>query len=77
MEGFLIRGWHPILPGVYWLYTLAPIKYTGEIVLNARLFFRFVFVLCGIALLTTPNAIAQHGKKNNACLLYTSPSPRD
>ena len=34
--------------------------------MNARLFFRFVFVLCGIALLTTPNAIAQHGKKNNA-----------
>ena len=26
MEGFLIRGWHPILPGVYWLYTLAPIS---------------------------------------------------
>ncbi len=32
--------------------------------MNARLFFCFVFALCGFALLTTPEVMAQHGGKS-------------
>ena len=44
----------------------ARIKYTGEIALNASLFFHFAFALCGIVLLTSPDVVAQHGKNGDA-----------
>lgn len=34
--------------------------------MNASLFFRFVVALCGIVLLSTPDVVAQHGKKSDA-----------